>query len=90
MPEYRSSKTDEAVKLNSQAEGVFEQGTQAQSYSDQYVRVTVTLATVLLIAVSQWFKIRNVRVGLLVVATLLLCFPVYHILMLPMAEDRRG
>jgi len=78
MAEYRSSKTAEVAKLNDQATEVFEQGTRARQYSDQYVRVTVTLATVLLlIAISQRFKTRAVRIGLLVTAMLLLCFPVY-------------
>jgi hypothetical protein len=86
MPQYRSSKTDQAAKLNDQATKVFEQGTRARQRSDEYVRATVTLATVLLlIAISQRFNIRGVRVGLLVIATLLLCFPVYHILTLPRA-----
>ena len=65
---------------------VFEQGTQARQHSDEYVRVTVTLATVLLLlAISQRFKTRGVRLGLLVVAALLLCFPLYRILALPRA-----
>jgi hypothetical protein len=86
MPLYRSSKTEEAAKLNNQATEVFEQGTRARQRSDEYVRATVTLATVLLlIAISQRFNIRGVRVGLLVIAVLLLCFPVYHILTLPRA-----
>ena len=86
MAEYRSSKAEAAAKLNDQASEVFEQGTRGQQYSDQYVRATVTLATVLLlIAVSQRFKTRGVRVGLLVIAMFLLCFPVYHILTLPRA-----
>jgi hypothetical protein len=86
MGGYRSAKTDEAAKLNAQATEVFEEGTRDREYSDQYVRVTVTLATVLLLmAISQRFKTRGVRVGLLVVAVLLLCFPVYHILTLPRA-----
>jgi hypothetical protein len=86
MPQYRSSKTEEAAKLNDQATEVFEQGTRARQRSDEYVRATVTLATVLLlIAVSQRFKTRGVRIGLLVIAMLLLCFPVYHILTLPRA-----
>jgi hypothetical protein len=43
------------------------------------VRAAVTLATVmLLIAISQCFKIRVVRFGLLGTAMFLLCFPVYH------------
>jgi hypothetical protein len=86
MAEYRSSKTEEAAKLNDQATEVFEQGTRGRQHSDEYVRVTVTLATVLLLmAISQRFKTHSVRVGLLVIATLLLCFPVYHILTLPRA-----
>jgi hypothetical protein len=86
MAEYRSSKTEAAAKLNDQATEVFEQGTRARQQSDQYVRVTVTLATVLLlIAISQRFKTRAVRIGLLATAMLLLYFPVYHIITLPRA-----
>ena len=84
MGEYRSSKTEEATRLNNQATQVFDEGTRGREYADQYVRATVTLATVLLlIAISQRFQTRRVRVGLLVVAMFLLCFPVYHILTLP-------
>ena len=86
MPQYRSSRTEQAARLNDQATEVFDQGTEARQRSDEYVRATVTLATVLLlIAISQRFNIHGVRVGLLVIATFLLCFPVYHILTLPRA-----
>jgi hypothetical protein len=86
MGEYRSSKTEAAAKLNDQASAVFDEGTKGREISDRYVRVTVTLATVLLlIAISQRFTTRRVRVGLLVIAMLLLCFPIYHILTLPRA-----
>src|SRR5580698_5156009 len=86
MAEYRSSKTDEAARLNNQATEVFEEGTHGREIADQYVRATVTLATVLLlIAISQRFRTRGVRVALLLIAALLLCFPVYHILTLPKA-----
>src|SRR5271155_3173400 len=86
MEEYRSSKTEEAARLNNQATEVFEQGTHGREIADQYVRATVTLATVLLlIAISQRFTTRGVRLGLLVIAALVLCFPVYHILTLPQA-----
>jgi hypothetical protein len=86
MAQYRSSKAEAAAKLNDQASEIFEQGTRGQQYSDKYVRATVTLATVLLlIAISQRFRTRGVRVGLLVIAMFLLCFPVYHILTLPRA-----
>ncbi len=86
MAEYKSSRTEEAAKLNDQATEAFAEGTKDRQLSDQYVRVTVTLATVLLLmAISQRFKTRGVRIGLLVIATILLCFPVYHVLRLPRA-----
>ena len=86
MPEYRSSKSEMAARLNDQATETFEQGTKGREYADQYVRATVTLATVLLlIAISQRFKTRRVRVGLLVIAAFLLCFPIFRILNLPRA-----
>ena len=86
MPQYRSSKTEEASKLNEEATMVFERGTHARQHSDEYVRVTVTLATVLLLmAISQRFKTSGARIGLAVVATLLLCFPIFRILTLPQA-----
>jgi hypothetical protein len=86
MTEYRSAKTNEAARLNDEATEVFERGTRGRQYSDQYVRATVTLATVLLLmAISQRFKTRGVRIGLIVIASLLLCFPIYHILTLPRA-----
>src|SRR5271157_1716552 len=86
MPEYRSSKTEEADKLSDQATETFERGNHARERSDDYVRVTVMLATVLLLtAISQRFKTHAVRVGLAVLAALLLCFPLYRILTLPRA-----
>jgi hypothetical protein len=86
MPEYRSAKSEEAAKLSDQATNTFEEGNQARRHSDEYVRVTVTLATVLLLmAISQRFKVHAVRVALAVVALLLLYFPLYHILTLPRA-----
>jgi hypothetical protein len=86
MAEYRSSITEQASRLNDQATEVFDQGTRSRQRADQYVRVTVTLATVLLLmAISQRFKIRKVRLGLIVLAVLLLCFPIYHIVTLPRA-----
>jgi hypothetical protein len=84
MPSYRSVKTDEGARLNSDATAEFDQGTDARSRSDEYVRVTVTLATVLLlVAISQRFRVFAVRVALGVVAVLLLAVPIYQILTLP-------
>lgn len=84
MREYRNSKTEEAANLNQEATNTFAQGDQAREWSDAYVRVTVMLATVLLlIAISQRFKAHFVRVGMLLFAALLLCYPMYLLLRLP-------
>jgi hypothetical protein len=86
MPEYRNSRTEEAASLNKEAANTFAQGDQAREWSDAYVRVTVMLATVLLLtAISQRFKAHYVRVGMLLFAALLLCYPMYLLLRLPRA-----
>jgi hypothetical protein len=86
MTEYRSSKTKEAADLNDDATQTFERGNAARQLADRYVRATVALATVLLlIAISQRFTTPGVRIGLLVIAMFLLCFPLYHLLTLPRA-----
>jgi len=86
MAEFRSSKLEQAAKLNSDSEAAFKQGDRARHRSDDYVRVTVLLATVLLLtAISQRFKSHGVRVGLAILAFLLLCLPLYRILTLPRA-----
>ena len=74
-----------------QSSETFEQGDQARHRADNYVRETVMLATVLLAtvllltAISQRFKVRSVRIGLVAVAGLLLCLSIYHIVTLPRA-----
>jgi len=86
MPEYHNAKAEEADKLNEEASEAFEKGNLARDHSDGYVRVTVTLATVLLLmSVSQRFRTHRVRVGLVVVAVLLLFLPIYRIIILPRA-----
>jgi hypothetical protein len=87
MPGYHSARSDEASKLNDQAAETFEQGNVARQHSDQYVRVTVTLATLLLlISIAQRFKIHAVRLGIAVIVVLLLSMPVYRVLTLPSAS----
>jgi hypothetical protein len=84
MTAFHTSKTDEAAGLNDQAASTFEQGNVAREHSDEYVRVTVTLATLLLlVSIGQRFKVHAVRVGLAVVVLLLLCVPIYRVVTLP-------
>ena len=86
MTQYHSFRMEEAARLNGDAAETFAKGNEAREHADQYVRVTVTLATVLLLmAVSQRFKTHRVRVALAIIAALLLCLPVYRLLILPRA-----
>jgi hypothetical protein len=69
MPEYHSPLDEKAAGLDEQASHAFEEGASSRDTGEEYVRVTVFLAMVLfLIAMSQRFKIRNVRIGLISLA----------------------
>jgi hypothetical protein len=84
MPEYRSVAGTQAKKLDQEATEIFDQGTQARERADQYVRVTVTLATVLLLAaLSQRFRTTSIRASLIALAFLVLLAPLWRILTLP-------
>lgn len=83
MPEYRSAKLEEAKRLNLESTAIFERGAQTGNIGDRYVRITVLLATVLLIiAIGQRFRVTSVRTGLLIIAFLLLGIPVWNLLTL--------
>jgi hypothetical protein len=84
MPEYHNTAAAQAKKLDEQASELFEQGTQDRERADQYIRVTVTLATVLLLAaLSQRFRTTRIRAGLITLAFLVLLAPLWRILTLP-------
>jgi hypothetical protein len=84
MPEYENPLLEEGAAMNARATVVFDQGTEARETAEQYVRLTVLLATVLfLIALSQRFRVRGVRIGLLVVAVVVFAYDVVTIAGLP-------
>ena len=84
MPQYKNAAADQAKKLDQEASEAFDTGTEAREHADQYVRVTVTLATVLLLAaLSQRFKTTQIRAVLIALAFLLLLAPLFRILSLP-------
>ena len=86
MPEYKSARLDRAKELGAEARADFERGVATRETGDEYVRITVFLATVLLLtALAQRFKIRTARMGLLGVASVMLVFAVYWILTFPRA-----
>jgi hypothetical protein len=84
MPEYRSSKMEEAGNLTSEALSKFNQGMKARAIADDYVRITVFLATILvLMAISQRFHIKSIRTGLIALSFGLLLFGILNLITLP-------
>jgi hypothetical protein len=84
LREYRNAKAEQAETLNEKALSTFNEGTASGATGDRYVRVTVLLATVLLLtAISQRFRITVVRTGLLCMAFVVLAIPLWNLLTLP-------
>jgi hypothetical protein len=84
MPEYRQPDLTRAAVLNQAANVLYAKGASAGTNSDEYVRLTVYLATVLfLIAISTHFKIRPVRIGIIVLGGLVLLASVVQLATLP-------
>jgi hypothetical protein len=84
MPEYRNAKSEQAQQLNEKAVSTFDQGTESGGTGDRYVRVTVLLATVLLLtAISQRFRVTAVRTALLCTAFVVLAIPLWNLFTLP-------
>lgn len=84
MPEYHIAKHEQFLGLTKQAADMADEGTRSGETGDQYVRITVLLATVLLItAIGQRFHFKLVRILFMILAWLLLCLPFWQLLMLP-------
>ena len=84
MSDYHNAKHEEFLGLSKQAAETADQGTKSGETGDQYVRITVLLATVLLItAIGQRFHFKAARVAFMIFAWLLLFLPLWQLLMLP-------
>jgi hypothetical protein len=84
MPEYANSLLERGARLNDRADRSFEEGSDARRSADEYIRTTVVLATVLfLLALSQRFRIRQMRIGILVLATGLVLYGLVTMLTFP-------
>jgi hypothetical protein len=84
MPQYKLTGRAEAVRLDAEADSLFAEGEHAAEHSDNYVRTTVILGSVLfLVGISAHFPIRGARIGLLGVSIALLVFAIVLILSLP-------
>jgi hypothetical protein len=84
MPEYKNTIAEQAALKDDQATELFTKGTSARERADQHVRVTVGLATILLlIALGQRFRSRRIRAALATIALLMPSYPIWQILTLP-------
>ena len=73
MPEYRQPEKDQADTLDRGADAATASGYQSAGVADNYVRITVLLATVLfLVGIGSTFKVRQVRVVLASVGAVML------------------
>jgi hypothetical protein len=84
MPEYKNASAQESNKLNEEAKGYFEKGVSTRETGDHYVKVTVLLATVLLLtALGQRFEMFGPRIAVIAVAFVLLIISTFWIFALP-------
>ncbi len=84
MADYHNAKHEQFLSLNKQAAEIADRGTKSGETGDQYVRITVLLATVLLItAIGQRFRFRAARLAFMIFAWILLCLPLSQLLRLP-------
>ena len=87
MPEYHPTGLAASVLLNAEARAGYKEGEHAAAVSDDYVRTTVILGSVLfLIGISSHFPVRGARIGMVSVGVALLVFAVVLILTLPAPE----
>lgn len=84
MPQYVIPQAAQTAAADQAADTAFATGEHAGLTSDNYIRDTVFLATVLfLVGISGHFRIRQARYGLIAVGAALLVFSVIQLLGLP-------
>ena len=86
MREYTNANAQASAQLNAEANRYFDNGMTMRANSEEYVRVTVFLAVVLLLtAIGQRLQKSWPRAVLVTVAFILLSSSAYHLLTLPRA-----
>ena len=84
MPEYVNPYLEHGAELNGEADRTFDEATHAQTQSHEYVFTTVVLATVLfLLALTQRFRMSNVRIWVVVVAAGLMLYGMSRLIAFP-------
>jgi hypothetical protein len=86
IPQYVNSHALESARIADEAKGYFEKGVAMRENGDQYVKITVFLATVLLLtALSQRFAMVGPRVAVVAIAFTMLLLSMYWIWTFPRA-----
>ncbi len=84
MPQYKQPGLKKARLLDDQATAAFADGSTAGTRSDDYVRTTVFLASVLfLVGISTQFRVRRVRYALVCIGAALLILSLVQLTQLP-------
>jgi hypothetical protein len=84
MPEYVNPLLEQGEERNQVAARLFDRGTESRHQADEYIRTTVVLATILfLLVLSQRFRIKRARLGMLFVAIGLLTYGLISIATFP-------
>jgi hypothetical protein len=84
MPEYKQPEQAKATVLDAKADAKYLDGQDAATNADDYVRITVYLATVLfLVGISGHFRLKAARYGLVVVGVVVLMLAVGTLTTLP-------
>jgi hypothetical protein len=84
MPEYVQPDQALANRLDARADAYYAQGETAATNSDNYVRNTILLASVLfLVGISSHFAVRSARIGLVAVGAGILIFSVVLLIQEP-------
>ncbi len=84
MPQYKPTGAALSRQLDVKADDYYSEAERAANTGDDYVRVTVILASVLfLVGISTQFSLRGVRYALIAVGAILLIFAAEQILSLP-------
>jgi hypothetical protein len=84
MPEYVQPELAQTQLLDARADADYALGEADANNSDNYVRTTVYLATVLfLVGISSHFKVRVARIGLVVVGAGILIFSIVLLIQAP-------
>lgn len=84
MPQYRQPELAQAAALDAKASAQYAVGVQAGANSDNYVRDTIYLATILfLIGISGHFRFFRIRLGLVILGGLMLVVAVVQIVTSP-------